>query len=231
MEQGMPGAGRPSPTRMEQGEGVAQELPQVPGTPSQQSGLSQHSSRNAAQESGPRQQQTNPCRQNGGCGCAAGLGQGMNPGLTTGVGPGCGAGMYPGLQPGMFQQQGFPTMPPAMTQQHQQGPQTGGPNWFGAQWVPRAPGLGPSGCQNLSSANPSMCLGGANPNMPLGSQNPSMCLGCGTSNSVPFGPQLGGVTPQAASMQEVLGIVGTWSDNQLQEWKRKRKPFERKRKG
>ena len=212
----MPGAGCPSPTRMEQGEGVAQELPQVPGTPSQQSGLSQHSSRNAAQESGPRQQQANPCRQNGGCGCAPGLGQGMNPGLSTGVGPGCGAGMYPGLRPGMFQQQGFSTMPPAMTQQQQQGPQTGGPNWFGAQWVPRAPGLGPSGCQNLSSANPSMCLGGTNLNMPLGSQNPSMCLGCGTSNIVPFGPQLGGVTPQAASMQEVLGIVGTWSDNQLQ---------------
>ena len=61
-----------------------------------------------------------------------------------------------------------------------------------------------------------LCLGGANPSMPLGSQNPSMCLGCGTSNSVPFGPQLGVMTPQAASMQEVLGIVGTWSDNQLQ---------------
>ena len=82
--------------------------------------------------------------------------------------------------------------------------------------MPRAPCLGPSGCQNLSSANPSMCLGGTNPNMPLGSQNPSTCLGCGTSNSVPFGPQLGGVTPQAASMQEVLGIVGTSGDNQLQ---------------
>ena len=107
----MPGAGCPSPTRMEQGEGVAQELPQVPGTPSQQSGL------------------------------------------ATGVGPGLGAGMYPGLQPGMFQQQGFPAMPPRIAQQ-QQCPHAGGPSWFGAQWVPRAPGLGPSGCQNLSSANP-----------------------------------------------------------------------------
>ena len=80
--------------------------------------------------------------------------------------------------------------------------------------MPRAPGLGPSGWQNLSSANPNMCLGGTNPNMPLGSQNPSMCLGCGTSNSVPFGPQLGGVTPQAASMQEVLGIVLPWHATQ-----------------
>ena len=43
-----------------------------------------------------------------------------------------------------------------------------------------------------------------------------MCLGGGANASVPFGPQLGGMTPQAASMQEVLGIVGGWSDNQLQ---------------
>ena len=56
------GAGYPSPTRMEQGEGLAQELPQVPGTPSQRSGQSQQSARLGAQENGPIPQQTIPGR-------------------------------------------------------------------------------------------------------------------------------------------------------------------------
>ena len=202
------GAGYPSPTRMEQGEGLAQELPQVPGTPSQRSGQSQQSARLGAQENGPIPQQTIP-------------GRNMSQ-----------QGMTPGMVPQGFtqQQQGFSTgqtVPPTQQQQQQTPPQMGGPAWFSSQWFPRAPGLGmsPGPSVGLSSVGPS----GQNPSGVSPNVNPQMFGGnlsgldpSGGNNlssvnpSPMIGPTLGGVSPQMASIQDVLGVLGSWNDHQLQ---------------
>ena len=202
------GAGYPSPTRMEQGEGLAQELPQVPGTPSQRSGQSQQSARLGAQENGPIPQQTIP-------------GRNMSQ-----------QGMTPGMFPQGFtqQQQGFTTgqtVPPTQQQQQQTPSQMGGPAWFSSQWFPRAPGLGmpPGPSVGLSSVGPSgQNPSGVSPNVnaqmfggnlsgldPSGGNNLS-----GVNPSPMIGPTLGGVSPQMASIQEVLGVLGSWNDHQLQ---------------
>ena len=79
-----------------------------------------------------------------------------------------------------------------------------GPAWFGAQWAPR--GMNPMGnVPPLVPPNSLGCPGGLRPSMP----SPDL-------SSLPVGPSVGGLTPQAAALQNVMQMVGVLTDAQVQ---------------
>ena len=91
-----------------------------------------------------------------------------------------------------------------------------GPAWFGAQWIPQQQTLlqqnsqarVPSyGCASLPGGPRS----GDFPNLGV---NPMSCQG--NMPSGPIGASLGGLTPQAAQIQEVMAMLGSMSEGQLQ---------------
>ena len=152
-----------------------------------------------------------------------------------GSGQGCGrtTGCAPTFPPGFAQQSQGNTMfqqqmqqrPPIVEQQAflQQNGQNGqsfqqqtaqmpgqGPVWYGAGWMPRGPnvGMAPSfaGCGPRGPC-PSSC---PNPNFaggPMPSGQAPSGMGCGS--------QLGGMNPSMSNLQNVLGLIGSWSDEEL----------------
>ena len=182
-----------SPGGLEQGTGFAPPQHE-PSTPSQGSRHSQH-----------------------------GSGQGC--GRTTGCAPTFPPGFAQQSQGNTVFQQQMQQRPPIVEQQAflQQNGQNGqsfqqqtaqmpgqGPVWYGAGWMPRGPnvgmapsfaGCGPRGPCPSSCPNPNF-VGGP---MPSG-QAPSG-MGCGS--------QLGGMSPSMSNLQNVLGLIGSWSDEEL----------------
>ena len=198
MSQGVQGC--PSPGMAERGEGNgtgnggcnrSEGLPPVPGTPSQQgsgSGMDgQTPEANAMPQQQPQQQQQANVSQN-----AQGFASTTN---LDASGQGC---PVQGCQQGNF---------PGMQGQ--------GPAWFGAQWIPqqqmfmqqnaqaRAPGFG---CASMPGGPRS----GSFPNLGV---NPGNCQGNMPSGSV--GATLGGLTPQAAQIHEVMAMLGNLNEGQL----------------
>ena len=91
-----------------------------------------------------------------------------------------------------------------------------GPAWFGAQWIPQqqtfmqqtAQARVPSfGCASMPGGPRS----GSFPNLGV---NPMNCQG--NMSSGPVGATLGGLTPQAAQIQEVMAMLGNLNEGQLQ---------------
>ena len=91
-----------------------------------------------------------------------------------------------------------------------------GPAWFGAQWIPQqqtfmqqnSQACVPSfGCASMPGGPRS----GSFPNLGV---NPMSCQG--NMPSGPVGASLGGLTPQAAQIQEVMAMLGSMSEGQLQ---------------
>ena len=192
--------GCPSPGMAERGEGSGtgnggcnrgDGLPPVPRTPSQQgsgSGMDGQTPEvsNMPQQQ-PQQQQANVSQNVQGFASTTNLDAGGQ------VGPvqGCQQGNVPGMQ-GL------------------------GPAWFGAQWIPqqqtfmqqnsqvRVPSYG---CASMPGGPRS----GDFPNLGV---NPVSCQG--NMPSGPVGASLGGLTPQAAQIQEVMAMLGSMSEGQLQ---------------
>ena len=91
-----------------------------------------------------------------------------------------------------------------------------GPAWFGAQWIPqqqtfmqqnsqaRVPSFG---CASMSGRPRSGCV----PNLGVNPMNYQ-----GNMPSGPVGASLGGLTPQAAQIQEVMAMLGNLNEGQLQ---------------
>ena len=198
MSQGVQGC--PSPGMAERGEGNgtgnggcnrSEGLPPVPGTPSQQgsgSGMDgQTPEANTMPQQQPQQQQQANVSQN-----AQGFASTTN---LDASGQGC---PVQGCQQGNF---------PGMQGQ--------GPAWFGAQWIPqqqmfmqqnaqaRAPGFG---CASMPGGPRS----GSFPNLGV---NPGNCQG--NMPSGPVGATLGGLTPQAAQIHEVMAMLGNLNEGQL----------------
>ena len=192
--------GCPSPGMAERGEGNgtgnggcnrSEGLPPVPGTPSQQgsgSGMDgQTPEANTMPQQQPQQQQQANVSQN-----AQGFASTTN---LDASGQGC---PVQGCQQGNF---------PGMQGQ--------GPAWFGAQWIPqqqmfmqqnaqaRAPGFG---CASMPGGPRS----GSFPNLGV---NPGNCQG--NMPSGPVGATLGGLTPQAAQIHEVMAMLGNLNEGQL----------------
>ena len=190
----------PSPGMAERGEGNgtgnggcnrSEGLPPVPGTPSQQgsgSGMDgQTPEANTMPQQQPQQQQQANVSQN-----AQGFASTTN---LDASGQGC---PVQGCQQGNF---------PGMQGQ--------GPAWFGAQWIPqqqmfmqqnaqaRAPGFG---CASMPGGPRS----GSFPNLGV---NPGNCQG--NMPSGPVGATLGGLTPQAAQIHEVMAMLGNLNEGQL----------------
>ena len=198
MSQGVQGC--PSPGMAERGEGSgtgnggcnrSDGLPPVPRTPSQQgsgSGMDGQTPEvsNMPQQQ-PQQQQAKVSQNVQGFASTTNLDAGGQ------VGPvqGCQQGNIPGMQ-GL------------------------GPAWFGAQWIPQqqtfmqqnsqAP-LPSYGCASMPGGPRS----GDFPNLGV---NPMSCQG--NVPSGPVGASLGGLTPQAAQIQEVMAMLGSMSEGQLQ---------------
>ena len=192
--------GCPSPGMAERGEGSGtgnggcnrgDGLPPVPGTPSQQgsgSGMDGQTPEvsNMPQQQ-PQQQQATVSQNVQGFASTTNLDAGGQ------VGPvqGCQQGNVPGMQ-GL------------------------GPAWFGAQWIPQqqtfmqqnAQARVPSyGCASMPGGPRS----GSFPNLGV---NPMSCQG--SMPSGPVGASLGGLTPQAAQIQEVMAMLGSMGEGQLQ---------------
>ena len=91
-----------------------------------------------------------------------------------------------------------------------------GPAWFGAQWIPqqqtfmqqnsqaRVPSFG---CASMPGGPRSGCV----PNLGVNPMNYQ-----GDMPSGPVGTSLGGLTPQAAQIQEVMAMLGNLNEGQLQ---------------
>ena len=91
-----------------------------------------------------------------------------------------------------------------------------GPAWFGAQWIPqqqtfmqqnsqaRVPSFG---CASMPGGPRSGCV----PNLGVNPMNYQ-----GDMPSGPVGASLGGLTPQAAQIQEVMAMLGNLNEGQLQ---------------
>ena len=193
--------GCPSPGMAERGEGNGgcnrgDGLPPVPGTPSQKGSRSQGSGMDGQtpeantmpqQQQQPQQQQANVSQNVQGCASTTNLD-------ASGQG-------YPvqGCQQGNM---------PVMQGQ--------GPAWFGAQWIPQqqmfmqqnAQARVPSfGCASMPGGPRS----GSVPNLGVNPMNYQ-----GNMPSGPVGASLGGLTPQAAQIQEVMAMLGNLNEGQLQ---------------
>ena len=193
--------GCPSPGMAERGEGSGgcnrgDGLPPVPGTPSQQGSRSQGSGMDGQtpeantmpqQQQQPQQQQANVSQNVQGCASTTNL---------DASGQGC---PVQGCQQGNM---------PVMQGQ--------GPAWFGAQWIPqqqtfmqqnsqaRVPSFG---CASMPGGPRSGCV----PNLGVNPMNYQ-----GNMPSGPVGASLGGLTPQAAQIQEVMAMLGNMNEGQLQ---------------
>ena len=193
--------GCPSPGMAERGEGSGgcnrgDGLPPVPGTPSQQGSRSQGSGMDGQtpeantmpqQQQQPQQQQANVSQNIQGCASTTNL---------DASGQGC---PVQGCQQGNM---------PVMQGQ--------GPAWFGAQWIPQqqtfmqqnAQARVPSfGCASMPGGPRSGCV----PNLGVNPMNYQ-----GNMPSGPVGASLGGLTPQAAQIQEVMAMLGNLNEGQLQ---------------
>ena len=198
MSQGVQGC--PSPGMAERGEGSgtgnggcnrSDGLPPVPGTPSQQgsgSGMDGQTPEvsNMPQQQ-PQQQQANVSQNVQGFASTTNLDAGGQ------VGPvqGCQQGSIPGMQ-GL------------------------GPAWFGAQWIPQQQTFMQQNSQARvpSYGCASMPGGPRSGDFPNLGVNPMSCQG--SMPSGPVGASLGGLTPQAAQIQEVMAMLGSMSEGQLQ---------------
>ena len=198
MSQGVQGC--PSPGMAERGEGSgtgnggcnrSDGLPPVPRTPSQQgsgSGMDGQTPEvsNMPQQQ-PQQQQANVSQNVQGFASTTNLDAGGQ------VGPvqGCQQGNVPGMQ----------------------GP---GPAWFGAQWIPQQQTFMQQNSQARvpSYGCASMPGGPRSGDFPNLGVNPMSCQG--NMPSGPVGASLGGLTPQAAQIQEVMAMLGSMSEGQLQ---------------
>ena len=198
MSQGVQGC--PSPGMAERGEGSgtgnggcnrSDGLPPVPRTPSQQgsgSGMDGQTPEvsNMPQQQ-PQQQQANVSQNVQGFASTTNLDAGGQ------VGPvqGCQQGNVPGMQ----------------------GP---GPAWFGAQWIPQQQAFMQQNSQARvpSYGCASMPGGPRSGDFPNLGVNPMSCQG--NMPSGPVGASLGGLTPQAAQIQEVMAMLGSMSEGQLQ---------------
>ena len=192
--------GCPSPGMAERGEGSgtgnggcnrSDGLPPVPRTPSQQgsgSGMDGQTPEvsNMPQQQ-PQQQQANVSQNVQGFASTTNLDAGGQ------VGPvqGCQQGNVPGMQ-GL------------------------GPAWFGAQWIPQQQTFMQQNSQARvpSYGCASMPGGPRSGDFPNLGVNPMSCQGNMPSGSV--GASLGGLTPQAAQIQEVMAMLGSMSEGQLQ---------------
>ena len=94
-----------------------------------------------------------------------------------------------------------------------QGP---GPAWFGAQWIPQQQTFMQQNSQARvpSYGCASMPGGPRSGDFPNLGVNPMSCQG--NMPSGPVGASLGGLTPQAAQIQEVMAMLGSMSEGQLQ---------------
>ena len=198
MSQGVQGC--PSPGMAERGEGSgtgnggcnrSDGLPPVPRTPSQQgsgSGMDGQTPEvsNMPQQQ-PQQQQANVSQNVQGFASTTNLDAGGQ------VGPvqGCQQGSIPGMQ-GL------------------------GPAWFGAQWIPQQQTFMQQNSQARvpSYGCASMPGGPRSGDFPNLGVNPMSCQG--NMPSGPVGASLGGLTPQAAQIQEVMAMLGSMSEGQLQ---------------
>ena len=198
MSQGVQGC--PSPGMAERGEGSgtgnggcnrSDGLPPVPRTPSQQgsgSGMDGQTPEvsNMPQQQ-PQQQQANVSQNVQGFASTTNLDAGGQ------VGPvqGCQQGNIPGMQ-GL------------------------GPAWFGAQWIPQQQTFMQQNSQARvpSYGCASMPGGPRSGDFPNLGVNPMSCQG--NMPSGPVGASLGGLTPQAAQIQEVMAMLGSMSEGQLQ---------------
>ena len=192
--------GCPSPGMAERGEGSgtgnggcnrSDGLPPVPRTPSQQgsgSGMDGQTPEvsNMPQQQ-PQQQQANVSQNVQGFASTTNLDAGGQ------VGPvqGCQQGSIPGMQ-GL------------------------GPAWFGAQWIPQQQTFMQQNSQARvpSYGCASMPGGPRSGDFPNLGANPMSCQG--NMPSGPVGASLGGLTPQAAQIQEVMAMLGSMSEGQLQ---------------
>ena len=192
--------GCPSPGMAERGEGSgtgnggcnrSDGLPPVPRTPSQQgsgSGMDGQTPEvsNMPQQQ-PQQQQANVSQSVQGFASTTNLDAGGQ------VGPvqGCQQGNVPGMQ-GL------------------------GPAWFGAQWIPQQQTFMQQNSQARvpSYGCASMPGGPRSGDFPNLGVNPMSCQG--NMPSGPVGASLGGLTPQAAQIQEVMAMLGSMSEGQLQ---------------
>ena len=192
--------GCPSPGMAERGEGSgtgnggcnrSDGLPPVPRTPSQQgsgSGMDGQTPEvsNMPQQQ-PQQQQANVSQNVQGFASTTNLDAGGQ------VGPvqGCQQGNIPGMQ-GL------------------------GPAWFGAQWIPQQQTFMQQNSQARvpSYGCASMPGGPRSGDFPNLGVNPMSCQG--NMPSGPVGASLGGLTPQAAQIQEVMAMLGSMSEGQLQ---------------
>ena len=192
--------GCPSPGMAERGEGSgtgnggcnrSDGLPPVPRTPSQQgsgSGMDGQTPEvsNMPQQQ-PQQQQANVSQNVQGFASTTNLDAGGQ------VGPvqGCQQGNIPGMQ-GL------------------------GPAWFGAQWIPQQQTFMQQNSQARvpSYGCASMPGGPRSGDFPNLGVNPMSCQG--NVPSGPVGASLGGLTPQAAQIQEVMAMLGSMSEGQLQ---------------
>ena len=198
MSQGVQGC--PSPGMAERGEGSGtgngdcnrgDGLPPVPRTPSQQgsgSGMDgQTPEVSNMPEQQPQQQQANVSQNVQGFASTTNLDAGGQ------VGPvqGCQQGSIPGMQ-GL------------------------GPAWFGAQWIPQQQTFMQQNSQARvpSYGCASMPGGPRSGDFPNLGVNPMSCQG--NMPSGPVGASLGGLTPQAAQIQEVMAMLGSMSEGQLQ---------------
>ena len=192
--------GCPSPGMAERGEGSgtgnggfnrSDGLPPVPRTPSQQgsgSGMDGQTPEvsNMPQQQ-PQQQQANVSQNVQGFASTTNLDAGGQ------VGPvqGCQQGNVPGMQ-GL------------------------GPAWSGAQWIPQQQTFMQQNSQARvpSYGCASMPGGPRSGDFPNLGVNPMSCQG--NMPSGPVGASLGGLTPQAAQIQEVMAMLGSMSEGQLQ---------------
>ena len=192
--------GCPSPGMAERGEGSGtgnggcnrgDGLPPVPRTPRQQgsgSGMDGQTPEvsNMPQQQ-PQQQQANVSQNVQGFASTTNLDAGGQ------VGPvqGCQQGNVPGMQ-GL------------------------GPAWFGAQWIPQQQTFMQQNSQARvpSYGCASMPGGPRSGDFPNLGVNPMSCQG--NVPSGPVGASLGGLTPQAAQIQEVMAMLGSMSEGQLQ---------------
>ena len=91
-----------------------------------------------------------------------------------------------------------------------------GPAWFGAQWIPQQQTFMQQNSQARvpSYGCASMPGGPRSGDFPNLGVNPMSCQG--NMPSGPVGASLGGLTPQAAQIQEVMAMLGSMSEGQLQ---------------
>ena len=91
-----------------------------------------------------------------------------------------------------------------------------GPAWFGAQWIPQQQTFMQQNSQARvpSYGCASMPGGPRSGDFPNLGVNPMNCQG--NMPSGPVGASLGGLTPQAAQIREVMAMLGSMSEGQLQ---------------